>query len=174
VPGEAVRALGKFAIVAKKVSCWFTVGVVGPAVWLTIRARAEVVTVTVVLPWFAATLVLKFGSVELKAAVILWLPSEVRVYGGQVPSTPLVREAVQAVIVVLPTVSLNVTVPFCGTVVPGYPEPLFAGTTVPVKVTLPLVPTEEALEETVVAEGAGCTVCDTLSAVPWLKFVSPL
>jgi hypothetical protein len=92
----------------------------------------------------------------------------------------LVREVVQAVIVVPFIVSLNVTVPVCGTAVPGYPEPVFAGTTVPLKATFTLMPTGllellPALEEAVVAVGALDTVCDTLRAEePALKFESPL
>jgi len=117
----------------------------------------------------------KLGSVEVKVAVITWLPAVVKV------CEQVTGEGAPAVIVVeqngLPatsSVSLKDTVPDCGVAVPGNPEPVFVAAKVADNVTLWLTVDGFTGEETVVVVAAALTVCATLGALPAAKLESPL
>jgi hypothetical protein len=85
---------------------------------VTVRVALEAFAVTVTL--FAIVLLLKLESVDVKLAVMVWLPSEVKTCAGQVyvrtPATSargLEQKGVPGA-----TESVNETEPDCGSAVP--------------------------------------------------------
>jgi hypothetical protein len=95
VPGEADRPLGKFVKPAVKLPLWFTVRPVGPVAGLRVRPTPDVPTV-IVTPVTAVVVLLKLESEEVKLAVIVWLPSDVKAceHGGTTPATRLLTQNV--------------------------------------------------------------------------------